>query len=167
MIQVQLYPQKSLLTVCDPIDLFDDTLKAQVRLCFRIMYRDQGLGLAAPQLGILKRFFVCEIGRLQSACFVNPEIISTGGRLLETKEGCLSLPTIEARLKCRWEEVTVKAYNLEGEEFTITVKSRDAIIIQHEIDHLDGITLFQRIDRPQRISKLNSYMKKLRKGKLL
>lgn len=95
-----------------------------------------GVGLAAPQVGVLRRVVVIDVGD-GIVEFINPEIIKSSGEIVMS-EGCLSVPDRVGEVK-RPERVTVKAYNRKGEEFEIEAQDYFARAVCHEIDHLDGI----------------------------
>jgi peptide deformylase len=105
------------------------------------MYDAHGVGLAAPQIGILKRVIVIDAGEEDQELIemINPEIISRSGKQLGP-EGCLSIPGINGDVN-RFEKVTVKGLDRDGHEITIKAEGFLARVFQHEIDHLDG-TLF-------------------------
>lgn len=100
------------------------------------MYNSKGLGLAAPQVGILKRIVVIDIGNGPIA-IINPEIIEMQGSNI-SNEGCLSIPGVQKNVE-RPEKVTVKALSEKGEEIEIKGEDLLARALCHEIDHLDGI----------------------------
>jgi peptide deformylase len=100
------------------------------------MYNSKGLGLAAPQVGILKRIVVIDVGNGPIA-IINPEIVEMQGSNI-SNEGCLSLPGVQKNV-CRPEKVTVKALSEKGEEIVIDGEDLLARALCHEIDHLDGI----------------------------
>ncbi|RCW51411.1 MULTISPECIES: peptide deformylase [unclassified Halanaerobium] len=100
------------------------------------MYAEDGVGLAAPQVGILQRIAVVDIGE-NLIELINPEIISESGKSI-MEEGCLSVPD-ETGEVIRSEKIKVKALNREGEEITFEAENFEARAIQHEIDHLEGI----------------------------
>jgi len=157
------YPNKALTTVCEPVTEFGEELTNIVEEMTKIMTEQDGLGLAAPQVGVLGRFFVATIGADHFITFVNPEITDVGGAVLETKEGCLSLPDVIAKVKRRYERIMIKAQDLKGEEFEVPLTSKDAIICSHEMDHLEGKTLFQTMNRIDRLYKENSYLKRMKR----
>ncbi|GGN95987.1 peptide deformylase [Saccharibacillus kuerlensis] len=102
------------------------------------MYDADGVGLAAPQVGILKRIIVIDVGDENGLiAMINPEIIEREGEQLGA-EGCLSIPGLNGNVR-RAMTVTVKGMNRDGEEFTVTGSGLLARAFQHEIDHLDGI----------------------------
>ncbi|ODP26968.1 Peptide deformylase [Paenibacillus nuruki] len=102
------------------------------------MYDADGVGLAAPQVGILKRLIVVDVGDDNGLIeLINPEIIESNGEQLGT-EGCLSIPGLNGQVR-RALEVTVKGLDRNGEELTITGRDLLARAFQHEIDHLNGV----------------------------
>lgn len=116
-----------------------------VRDMFDTMYKANGVGLAGPQVGVLKRLFVIDCGD-RPLVFVNPEILSREGSQTD-EEGCLSLPGKHATVT-RAEKVTVRAYDRNMQEFTLTAEGLEARCIQHEYDHLDGILYIDKADGP-------------------
>lgn len=110
----------------------------------KAMEKNNGVGLAAPQLGILKRIIVVK-GEKGPAAFVNPKIIQKSRKTETAEEGCLCFPGIFLKIK-RAERVEVEAINLAGEKITFRAQDMLARIFQHEIDHLDGILILDRAD---------------------
>lgn len=124
----------------DPVAEFDGQLKKLVDDMFETMYAARGVGLAAPQVGVLKRLFVmdCSGGRdpKQRYVFINPQIISTEGEVIG-EEGCLSFPGIYLKV-ARPQRVTATALDVNGREFTVDVMDLAARCVAHEVDHLEG-----------------------------
>lgn len=108
------------------------------------MHHHHGVGLAAPQVGISKQVVVIEWGE-QLFQLINPEIIEAEGEII-TEEGCLSFPGIWGTVK-RFNKVTLKALNREGEEIVIPAEERLAVIFQHELDHLKGEVFVDKVIR--------------------
>jgi peptide deformylase len=123
-----------------PVTDFDEKLRKLVEDMFETMYAAPGVGLAAPQVAVLKRIFVmdCSSGKdpQQKIAFINPVIISTEGDQ-SGDEGCLSFPGIYFDVK-RPRRVVARAFDVEGQEFTIDALDLSARCIAHETDHLDG-----------------------------
>ncbi|MDM8534475.1 peptide deformylase [Clostridiaceae bacterium HSG29] len=116
----------------------NEKIKTIVEDMIETMYIEKGVGLAAPQVGILKRIFVIDIyDETGVKVFINSKITKMSGEI-EGEEGCLSIPG-KIGMVMRPEKVTVTALNLEGEEFTIEAEGFLARAICHESDHLDGI----------------------------
>jgi peptide deformylase len=129
---------------CRKVDEIDERLLTLIEDMKETMYEAEGVGLAAPQVGILKRLFVIDIGE-GPLVFINPEILETSGSQVD-EEGCLSLPG-ETKEVVRPNYVKAKALNEKGEEFVIESEELLARAILHEYDHLNG-TLF--IDRAKK-----------------
>lgn len=113
---------------------------------FTTMISANGVGLAAPQVGITKRFFVVLADDDVRRVFINPEIIATSEEMGEYDEGCLSIPGVTETI-CRAIKVTVQALNEKGKPFTLEADGLLARVIQHENDHLDGILYLDRGDK--------------------
>ncbi len=128
--------------VCRSQLAFDDRLASILDDMVETMYAADGVGLAAPQVGILRRYCVIDIGEGVIE-LINPVIVSTEGEQLE-QEGCLSFPG-EYGVTSRPEKVTVRAQNRKGENFTVTGEGLLARALCHEIDHLDGIVYKDRL----------------------
>ncbi|WP_017210771.1 MULTISPECIES: peptide deformylase [Clostridium] len=138
---IRKYGDDVLRKKCREVDKIDDRLLTLIEDMKETMYDADGVGLAAPQVGILKRLFVVDIGD-GPLVFINPEIIETNGSQID-EEGCLSLPG-ETEEVMRPNYVRARALNEKGEEFEIEAEELLARAILHEYDHLNG-TLF--IDR--------------------
>ncbi|MEL7449171.1 MAG: peptide deformylase [Pseudomonadota bacterium] len=132
------FPDPRLRTVAKPVTDVDDEVRELVSNMFDTMYAAPGIGLAATQVDVHRQILVTDVSenRDQPYCLINPEIISGDG-VTVTEEGCLSVPGIYAKVE-RYETITVKALNEQGEEFTLDADGMLAICIQHEMDHLKG-----------------------------
>ena len=128
--------------VCRSQLTFDDRLATILDDMVETMYAANGVGLAAPQVGILRRYCVIDVGE-GIIELINPVIVSTEGEQCD-QEGCLSFPG-EYGMVSRPEKVTVRAQNRNGENFTITGEGLLARALCHEIDHLDGIVYKDRL----------------------
>ncbi len=126
---------------------FDASLKKLVNDMFETMHVAHGVGLAAPQLALSIRLFVAEFDENKVAIF-NPEIVKAEGELLGT-EGCLSIPGYVGDNIRRAEKVVVKGLNVNGKPIKVTGEGWFARVLQHEIDHLDGVLFLDRLDRPE------------------
>ena len=129
---------------CRKIDKIDDRLLTLIEDMKETMYEADGVGLAAPQVGILKRLFVIDIGE-GPLVFINPEIIETSGTQTD-EEGCLSLPG-ETEEVVRPNYVKARALNEKGEEFEIEAEELLARAILHEYDHLNGTLFIDRVKK--------------------
>jgi peptide deformylase len=120
----------------------------------RLMREEDGVGLAAPQVGESLRMFVTAAQEEESAperVYINPAIVSFEGALEASEEGCLSLPGIRGTIR-RPSKVTVRAMGLDGQPFTLTSSALLARCWQHEIDHLDGILIIDRMSAIDRLA---------------
>ena len=127
---------------CRKVDEINDRVKTLVKDMFDTMYASEGVGLAAPQVGILKRIAVIDAGN-GPITLINPEIIETDGLELD-KEGCLSLPGKQGLVE-RPKKLKVKALDINGEEFVLEGEDLLARAICHELDHLDGILFTDKV----------------------
>ena len=109
----------------------------------RIMKQANGVGLAAPQIGLLERIIVIA-PEGKPRVLINPVIINSGGSSIG-EEGCLSIPGLYGDVE-RPSEVEIEAYDLKGRQFTYTMDGFAARVVQHEIDHLDGILFIEKVD---------------------
>ena len=123
----------------------NDELRSFIDEMFAAMEAADGVGLAGPQAGVSKRFFVVVADDGIRRVFINPQIISTSADLLDYEEGCLSVPGVYETIK-RPAKVTVQALNERGRRFTLDADGLLARIIQHEYDHLEGILFIDRGD---------------------
>ena len=121
--------------VCRPVEKFDEKLSGLIEDMLETMYKANGVGLAAPQIGLLKRIAVIDIGEGPHE-FINPKIIDASGEQTDT-EGCLSCPGVWGTVT-RPNFVTVEAYDRNGDRFILSASELFARAICHELDHLDG-----------------------------
>ena len=149
---VRKFPDPVLRKKAAPVQAFDAELRKLADDMVDTMYAEPGVGLAAPQVGVSIRLFVIDItvGERPDALIVlaNPTIISATGRLVE-EEGCLSVPGIRAQLP-RADTVEVHGWTLDQQEVTLTGRGLLARAFQHEIDHLDGMVIWDRMSKIQR-----------------
>jgi len=152
-LQVVKYPDPRLREVCDPVETVDEPLIRLVEGMWRLMLDSRGVGLAAPQVGVTVRLFAASpsFSPEDLRVYINPRIIEVSGTV-EEEEGCLSFPQIFTRIK-RNATVTLEAIDLEGNTFQETCIDLHSRIIQHEIDHLDGRLL---VDRMGSVAKLSN-----------
>lgn len=143
------YPEPVLLTVGKPVDGEDlgNGFKSMVSDMFETMYDAGGVGLAAPQVGMSKRFFVMDVpledGSPNKLVFVNPEIVRVEGEQVGD-EGCLSFPGLYQTVK-RDMRVIVRAQDVNGGDFELDLEGLAARCVLHETDHCDGIVFIDRM----------------------
>ncbi|HVK07095.1 MAG TPA: peptide deformylase [Armatimonadaceae bacterium] len=128
--------------VCAPVSEVTDEVRALAAEMGDIMYRAHGVGLAAPQVGKSIRLVTYDAGEGLTA-LLNPEILKMKGEQYEPEEGCLSIPGLRGVVK-RANEIVVKAMTLEGKPLQFRAREFEARILQHEIDHLDGVLFIDR-----------------------
>lgn len=162
VLEVLIYPEENLAKVCTPIEQVDAELNQFIDDMFETMYEHEGIGLAAPQVNVLKRVITIDIegDKTNQIVLINPEILEAEGET-GIEEGCLSIPGCRA-LVPRKERLKVKALNRKGEEFILEADGLLAICIQHEIDHLNGVLFVDHISALKR-QRFKEKMLKLKK----
>ncbi len=130
--------------VCKPIEKMTPRIQTLIEDMYETMYEANGVGLAAPQVGILKRVVVIDIGDDNAYTLINPEIIESDGEQTG-EEGCLSLPGLQGTVT-RPNHVICKAQNEAMESYTIEAEGLLARAICHELDHLDGILYKDKVE---------------------
>ncbi|MCE9595537.1 MAG: peptide deformylase [Planctomycetes bacterium] len=144
--RLTLYPEPVLRKVADGVAAYDDELRATVRAMFDLMYASNGVGLAAPQVGMAKRILVLNpTGKPEDElALINVSIVDRTGENTLYEEGCLSFPGIYAEVK-RPERCRVKAWAPDGASIEREFDGFVSRIIQHEYDHLEGVLLVDRM----------------------
>jgi peptide deformylase len=133
-----------------PVDRFDESLASEVEYMGELMHDALGIGLAATQLGVLHRVLVyCAYSDDPLTVLVNPVIEWAAEELETLEEGCLSLPGVHVEVE-RPAQVRVRARDVAGKELIVEAEGLEARVIQHEIDHLDGVLILDRIPRELR-----------------
>ena len=165
-LQILTYPHPFLKKVADPVplDSVNDTFRKMIDEMFQLMYKSHGGGLAATQVGLNLRFFIMDGSKEknQRLVVINPEILETKDEVYE-EEGCLSFPGVSAKVKrARW--VKMKAYNALGEHYTLETDGYLGRCIQHELDHLNGITYFDHLSPLKRKMIEKKYQKLVREN---
>lgn len=133
------------------IEIIDDKIKQLGQDMLDTMYKNDGIGLAACQVGMLKRMIVYDIryieedAKKEGHILINPKITSRSKSMVEVEEGCLSFPDLYKNI-LRHEKVTVEYTDINGKKKKINAKDIEAVVLQHEIDHLDGIVFLDRYD---------------------
>ena len=149
---VRQYPDPVLRMKANEVDDFDESVTGLVERMTLLMEEARGVGLAAPQLGVLRRILVYRtVDEEPVVALVNPRVVSTGDEVEAADEGCLSLgaATVVVEVE-RPTAVTVEASSPEGEPISIEAEGLEARVIQHELDHLDGVLIIDRTTPEQR-----------------
>ena len=144
---ILVYPDPFLARKASPVTVVDDRVRALIRDMFETMYGAEGIGLAAPQVGVGKRIIVIDVSPVDKTVppvvLVNPEIVERTGSVMGV-EGCLSIPGIQGEVR-RAETVVVRGRDEQGKAVRIRADGILSRALQHEIDHLDGILFIDRI----------------------
>jgi peptide deformylase len=147
---VRKFGDPVLRTPARPVERFDDALRDEVRRMAELMVDAMGVGLAANQVGVLNRVLVYRVHQQAPvSALINPEIEWSGEEEEILEEGCLSLPAVHVDVE-RPIHIRVRGVDEHGEPLTIEASGLEARVIQHEVDHLDGVLVLDRISRPQR-----------------
>jgi peptide deformylase len=188
LLKIITLPDPRLRMKSEKVTSFDDSLKTLAADLIETMNWAKGIGLAAVQVGVHKRIIVIDIGDLNEnekyiegdeesetrlserksvsnpEIFVNPEIIQSNGEIVY-EEGCLSVPGVYAEVK-RKESLKIRYQNLNGKSFEVETHGLRSIVLQHEMDHMEGIVFPDRLGTMQRMMVLKKYTK-LQKEKSL
>ena len=147
MLEIVTYPDDRLKTKALPVESVDDEVRRLVDEMAETMYAAPGIGLAANQVGILKRIAVIDVeypdGKPNLLVLINPEIVRREGEIT-WEEGCLSFPDVHEDV-VRAAEIEVRALDRDGKAFSVEAGGLLAVAMQHEIDHLDGIVFIDHI----------------------
>jgi peptide deformylase len=148
--QVVKFGDPVLRSAASPVTEFDDELAAEGERMTRLMRDAIGVGLAATQLGILRRMLVFQVGsEAEPTVLVNPEIEWRSDDSATAEEGCLSLPRVVVDVE-RPLFVRARGVDVHGEPLSVEASGLEARVIQHEVDHLDGLLMLDRAERDQR-----------------
>ena len=188
LLEIIKFPDPRLKMVSVPVINFDKELETLIANINETMIEAKGIGLAAVQVGVLKRLIVVDIGDLSTdesyvegveederrlsekktvsklEVFINPKIIESDGEI-EYEEGCLSVPGVFATIK-RKERLKIEYQDIQGKKQTIESTGLRSIVLQHEMDHMEGIVFPDRLGPMQRMMLLEKY-KKLQLKKVL
>lgn len=164
--EIITYPHPILKAKAKPVERVDDTVRQLIDDMVESMYAAPGIGLAAPQVAQSLQICVVDVGVQEGKqgsdliVLVNPKIVTATGKIT-MQEGCLSLPDFEEDMD-RASNITVEAIGRDGKEFRLDAEGLRAVAIQHEMDHLQGVTLADRVS----FLKRNLYLQKVKKGKV-
>lgn len=155
-LEILHYPHSVLRRKSEPIQDIDGAIVAFARDMVETMYARRGVGLAAPQVGISKNLIVIDIGE-GAVTVINPEITLAEG-VVTMEEGCLCLPKIAVDVP-RHEKIQVKGVDLNGKPVTFDAEELLARVLQHEIDHLHGTLIIDKLSKVKRDLVLKQYRK--------
>ena len=165
---IVLAPDTRLATQCEPVGEITDEVRELAEKMLEDMYATDGCGLAAPQVGALVQMVVIDVDYTRNKrnpyVLINPKIVVADGEERETAEGCLSVPGITCHIP-RPSHVVVEAKNLDGD--LMRYEARDnlmAVCLQHEIDHLNGVTMVDHLRPMQRAKMMHEYEQALAAG---
>ena len=162
-------PDPLLRQVCKPVEVGDARIKRLVRQMLKEMYKADGVGLAAPQVGELIQLVIIDTEYDSEATYdpyvlINPVIVEQSETKVPFSEGCLSIPGVSCEIY-RPDRVVVEAYNLDADLMRYTAEGDlFCVCLQHEIDHLHGVTMFERLDPRDRVHALRAYQDALARG---
>jgi peptide deformylase len=166
ILEIVKYPAPILSQPGEPVTEFNNELRKLVADMFETTYASQGIGLAAPQVGVSKRLTVVDLSMGKDPkdrlVLINPEIISSEGKLYE-EEGCLSFPDIREKI-VRAAKVRIRAQNEHGKWFEMDGEELLSRCMQHEIDHLNGMLFIFRMSGLKRDLNLRKIRKMMREG---
>lgn len=146
ILPIRLYPDPVLREPAQPVAEIDDDLRKLVADMGETMRAAPGVGLAAPQVGVQRRVFVYVAAEEDDiVALVNPSIVERSDEAVTEDEGCLSIPGLSYPVE-RSQRIVVEATAMNGEQVRLEVEDMEARIMQHEIDHLDGVLFLERID---------------------
>ncbi|WP_297889509.1 peptide deformylase [Sulfurihydrogenibium sp.] len=171
--RIRTWPDKILKEPTKEVDFFDERLQDYINKMWEFMYKEEGVGLAANQIGIPYQILVIdttirekkqegEIEKPVKLVLVNPKIVEKEGQVMST-EGCLSFPGVQITIP-RAKRVKVVAKNEKGQDVVVESSEFLAIVLQHEIDHLNGIPFINYLSPLKRKLVLDKYLKSLKEN---
>lgn len=159
---ILVIPDPRLRAVADPVGKVDDEIRKLARDMFDTMHDAPGVGLAAPQIGVMKRVVVMDLAKEGEApdpiVMIDPEVTKISEETAVTEEGCLSIPELYYDVE-RPTAVTVEYTDLDGKRITRDAADRLAVCMQHEIDHLDGVLYIDYLSRLKRDRVIKKFAK--------
>jgi peptide deformylase len=173
LLKIITYPEKSLSQPSAKVETIDEEIRELVRDMGETMSLESGVGLAAPQVGVNKRILVYNARAAEPeddgteekiTALINPEILEASGSYLSENEGCLSVVDFRADVK-RYETVRVRARDMDGRDLEFEARGLAAVIMQHEIDHLDGILFIDRISSLKRAMYKKRILKQIKEAR--
>ncbi len=165
-LNILTYPDKFLRQSAKPVKNIDATTQKMIANMSYTMHESKGVGLAAIQVGFDQSLILYDLSpgeeKITLQVLINPRIIESNGRIISEKEGCLSLPDLRADVK-RAESVLVEGFDRDGNPRRIDAEGYLAIVLQHEIDHLNGVLFIDHISALKRELYKRRIKKQLRK----
>jgi peptide deformylase len=152
--EIRTFGDPVLKAVAEPVSNIDEKLIRLTDEMFTVMYAAPGIGLAAPQIGVQRQVFVYDIDE-ERKVILNPQIVESSGEWVYD-EGCLSIPGLYVEM-LRPKKVLVRGINLDGNQVEIEADELLARLFQHEIDHLNGVLMFDRMTADQRREAVRIY----------
>jgi peptide deformylase len=162
-LEIVKYPNRVLRRRAVPVKEIDERIRQLADDMVEALVFARGYGLAAPQVGASARLIIVDVDD-ELHILVNPEIVETSEEQFVGPEGCLSIPGVEAEVE-RALHVTVRALDLSGQEVQIEAEELLARVLQHEIDHLNGVLFIDYLSHAKRQSLLKEYQRKLKEEK--
>lgn len=159
ILPIRLYGDPILKEKSKNIDQINQEVKVLAKNMAATMINGNGVGLAAPQIGILKKIITLDYEDSNFVAYINPEIVYKSKKEEVDEEGCLCLPDIRVPVK-RARKVIVKAVDLMGRALEIEADDILARILQHEIDHLNGITILERTSKEERRKAIREFLER-------
>ena len=159
-LEVRILGDPVLRAKAEPVAAITDEHRELIRNMFETMYAEEGVGLAAPQVGVSERIIVIDPQNDEVPAFalINPELIELSKETEKGEEGCLSIPGLREIVE-RSHRCVVRGLTPEGEQVQLELSALPARIIQHEVDHLDGILFFDRVSALKRKLLLSKWEK--------
>ena len=152
VLPLRCHPDPVLRRKARRLGIIDGSIQRLVEDMLDTMRHAEGVGLAAPQVGVSLRLAVIQLPEQEPLVLINPEVVKRKGEV-DVVEGCLSIPGYNAQLK-RSLQVVVKALNREGRPFRIKGEELLAQVLEHEIDHLNGVLYIDRLESPDMLKKV-------------
>ena len=142
----------------EKITEIDEEIVNTAKMMLEILKRDKGVGVAGPQIGIMKRIFVTHIEGDEERIYINPSILETSHTTNKYEEGCLSIPGVYANVS-RSESIKIQAWNEKGRPYTLETGGLLARVILHEYDHLEGVLFLDHLPEKKREKLIEKYEK--------
>lgn len=158
-LEIRTFGDPVLKSKAKPVDNFDESLEQLASDMLDTMREHEGVGLAANQVGRLKRILVAALED-EEFVIVNPEVHEAGGEREKDVEGCLSIPEIQVQVE-RLNQITVSGLDQTGAPVRVEAEGLLARILQHEVDHLDGVLILDRTDRESRKAAMRELRERL------